>query len=78
MRSPDGKENRHPQEKEAANIFEGLILEEPKDEMDSSKSALSVSNGSKAKNMAISKLVYAMNFIHDEVLFSSVSFVQDL
>ncbi|CAD6564239.1 MAG: hypothetical protein ASARMPRED_004349 [Alectoria sarmentosa] len=66
------------EEKEVANIFEALGLEEPEDAVDSPKPSVSVSTRPKAKNMATSKLIYDMESLHDEVLFSPVLFFQDL
>ena len=57
LRGSDGKENIVPQEKEAANIFEALSLEEPKDGVDSPNLWSSVSPGPKAEHMATSKPV---------------------
>ena len=77
-RRPDGKENTDPQEKKTANLFEALTLEEPKDVEDSPDSFFSVSTGPNAKSTTTSKPIYDMEFLHDEVLFSSVFFFQDL
>ena len=77
LRGSDGKENIVPQEKEAANIFEVLSLEEPKDGVDSPNLSSSVSPGPKAEHMATSKPVWHMESFY-EVLFSSVLFFQDL
>ena len=75
-RPPHGKANTDPQEKETVNIFEALSLEEPKDVVNSPDS--SIPTGTNAKSTATSKPIYDMEFLHDEVLFSSFLFFQDL
>lgn len=77
-RRADGKENTDPQDEETVNIFEALTLEESKDVVDSPDSFFSVSTGPKAKSTTTSKPIYDMEFLQDEVLFSSVLFFQDL
>lgn len=75
---PVGKENTDPRGKEAANIFEALSLEEPTGAVDSPDSSFSVSTRPNANVKATSKPIYDMELLHDEVLFSSVLFFQDL
>lgn len=68
-RRPDGKENTDPREKEAANIFEALSLEEPEGAVDSLNLSFSISIKLKAKLIATSKPIYDVEFFYNEVLF---------